>query len=136
MDILPPEPPKPGQLIRQIPTKHEMEHCPICLKKWKTVQLEGRQFFVCQNSYCMIQIWIGDPFLGMYFLLQPEPCPVCTNEKTRVFYRQDGYLKLYCPKCKLIIENVDPEKHQAVIEAEAKKRNTRWLPDTKGKGVE
>lgn len=128
VDFIAPEPPKKGEITRFIPTKTEMEHCPLCLKKWKIVEEEGKfgsGYFACLP--CEISIKVSDPMVGMYFMIDPVECPVCNNSKTRVFYRSDGYLKYSCPKCKGVIESVDENKHNKVLKAEVAK-GVRWMP--------
>lgn len=128
VDFLAPEPPPKDKPVSFIPTKADMEHCPLCLKKWKIVEEEGafgNGYFACLE--CEISIKVSDPMVGQYFKIDPVECPVCNHSKTRVFYRSDGYLKYYCPKCKAIIESVDEKKHNKVLKAEVEK-GVRWMP--------
>lgn len=126
-DYTAPEVPKTPVNIGLV-SKTDMDHCPLCLKKWVIVEEEGKTgkaYFVCLP--CMISIWVNDPLIGQYFRTEPVECPICNHSKTRVFYRSDGYLKYYCPKCKAIIESVDEVKHNKVL-AEEVKKGVRWMP--------
>ena len=105
----------------RIPSAADMNHCPLCLKKWTIVEEEGktgRAFFVCFEPKCMINIWVRDPMLGRWVYVEKEPCAVCGHKETRLFFRSDGYIKMVCPKCGCAIENVDPVKHEALIKRE------------------
>lgn len=128
VDFMAPLPEPKDKPVKFIPSKTDMEHCPLCLKKWKIVEeveKTGHGYFVCLE--CEISIKMMDPMVGMYFKMEPVECPVCNHSKTRVFYRSDGYLKYYCPKCKGIIESVDEQKHNKVLRAEVE-RGVRWMP--------
>lgn len=129
MSLLPPNI-DPKSLNPYIPTEEDMRICPLCRRDWikiEETEKTGRAFFACM--FCMISIWVRDACLGLWTRVEKEPCPVCRNADTRLFFRADGYLKFYCPKCKLIIEQVDEKKHDALMKEEQKK-GIRWLPKT------
>lgn len=118
-----------------VPAKADLDHCPLCLNKWQIVEENGKTgkvYFACMRQKCMISIWVRDPILGRWTRVESEECPVCKNgNRMRLFFRSDGYIKMVCPKCSCMIENVDDEKHQRLIEAEEKagKRKTiKGLP--------
>lgn len=124
MTLLPEELPK---LDNFIPTKADMEHCPLCKNKFVSYEEPGKQgnaMMVC--LICMVKIWVRDPALGRWSRVEPEPCPFC-KEPMRIFFRSDGYIKTQCPKCKFAAETVDPEKHQKLIDAE-EARGVRFTP--------
>lgn len=104
-----------------IPTKADMDHCPLCKDKWTLYEeagKEGKVFFICVKPKCMIYIWVRDPMLGRYYNTESEPCPVCQEPNMRLFYRHDGYIKMKCSKCVCIVESVDPEKHEKLLKHE------------------
>lgn len=122
-------PPKidPKALKPYIPTEEDLRVCPLCRRNWvkvEEVEKTGHAYLSC--LYCLISIWVRDPYLGLWTRIEKEECPICRHADTRLFFRSDGYLKFYCPKCKLIMENVDEKKHDALIKKEAKE-GTRWL---------
>lgn len=106
-----------------IPDKADLNHCPLCLKKWTMYEEPGntgKVYFCCTNSWCMISIWIRDAMLGMWHDPASEKIP-CLNcgDPMRVFFRSDQYMKCYCPKCKIVIENIQNEdKHNAIMAKE------------------
>ncbi len=107
-----------------VPTKSDMEHCPLCLNKFTLYEEPGklgRVYLVCARPKCMISIWLRDPMVGRWFRTESEPCPVCGEEKMRLFFRSDEYIKMLCPKCECIVENVDPEKHAMIMKYEESK---------------
>lgn len=131
-------PPKldPKALNPYIPTDEDLRVCPLCRRDWIKVEEEGKTGkFYLACMFCMISIWIRDPYLGLWTRVEKEPCPICNHGETRLFFRQDGYLKYYCPHCKLIIEQVDEGKHDKLMKEEAKK-GIRWLPKNEIKRLE
>ncbi len=132
-DFIPP--PEPEGIV-PIPNKIDMEHCPLCLEKWKLVEEEGKEgkvYFACFNSYCEVSIWVRDKLLGVYFKTEKPPCAICGKEM-RIFYRSDGYLKCYCPGCKAVVEHVDEKKHEAMVQREVA-QGKRWINPKKFKGM-
>lgn len=122
--------PEGQSLNPYIPTEEDFRICPLCRRDWIKIEeseADGKAYLACM--FCMISIWVRDQLLGVWTRVEKEPCPVCAHKETRLFFRSDGYLKYYCPKCKLIIEQVDEKKHDQVIKKEAKE-GTRWLPKT------
>lgn len=114
------EAPNPNSL-QITTTKADMEHCPLCLKKWGMFEEPGKLgkvFFFCLKDE--ISIWIRDIMLGKYFHTESEPCAVC-GTTMRLFYRSDQYIKMKCPKCGCAIENVDNTKHAMLMKAEEAK---------------
>lgn len=106
-----------------VPSKADMEHCPLCLQKWQMVEEpgeHGKVFFACMRQKCMVSIWIRDPMLGRWTRIESEPCPVCQEKNMRLFFRSDGYIKMVCHKCGCMIESVDTDKHERLIRAEEK----------------
>lgn len=111
-----------------VPTKADLSFCPLCLDKWTIFEEpgpEGKVFFTCVKPKCMISIWVRDPMLGRWVKTQSEKCAVCGN-MMRLFFDSSGYIKMVCPKCGCSIENVDNDKHAALMKAEedAGKRKT------------
>lgn len=99
-------------IMDKIPNKAEMEHCPLCLKKFTLVEetdKNGHVYFICTD--CMISIWARDPFLGRWDQFEAVKCPTCKNTVMRFFCRSDGSCQWYCPNCKTKIEHYDEEKH-------------------------
>lgn len=126
--IAPKLPDDPKELVVYIPTEEDLRVCPLCRRDWIAIEeteKTGRAYLACLR--CEISIWVRDPLLGRWNNIEKEPCPTCNHTATRVFFRSDGYLKYYCPKCKLVIENVDEKKHDKVMDAEVK-AGTRWVP--------
>lgn len=123
--IAPLQPENPKDLSLYLVTEEDMRICPLCRKDWISVEQDDKIYLTCLP--CMISIHVQDPCLGRWTRIEKESCPICRYEDTRVFFRQDGYLKYYCPKCKLIIENVDEKKHDKLIRHEVQ-QGTRWLP--------
>lgn len=111
--------PNPKEIDAFIPTKADIEHCPLCLEKWKMYEEPGKMgkvFFFCLKD--MVSIWIRDTMLGRWVRVESEPCPVCSEPKMRLFFRSDGYIKMKCPKCGACVESVDNEKHAAMMKKE------------------
>lgn len=126
-DLLPPHI-DPKALNPYIPTTEDLRVCPLCRRDWIKIEEEGadgKAYFAC--LFCEISIWVRDKCLGLWTRVEKEPCVVCGHKETRLFFRSDGYLKMYCPKCKMIVENVDEKKHNKVLTAEVKK-GIRWMP--------
>ena len=105
-----------------VPEKSHLKYCPLCLQEWKiyeeldTPQRKGDIYLFCIED--VISIKISDPMLGRWAVIEKEPCPVCGEKEMRLFFRSDEYIKMLCPKCKCCIENVDNEKHAALIKKE------------------
>ena len=111
--------PKLPKIDTFVPSKADLEHCPLCLKKWAIFEepgKEGKVYFFCIKD--LISIWIRDPMLGRWRIVQKEPCPVCGEKEMRLFFRSDEYIKMLCHKCGCCIENVDPAKHAALMKKE------------------
>lgn len=119
-----------------IPTKADIEHCPLCLNKWQMIEEEGKEgrvYFSCLRTKCMISIWIRDPMLGRWTRTESEPCPVCSEKKMRLFFRSDEYIKMLCPKCGCSIENVDNDKHAALMRKEESEGKRKTIQGEKNK---
>lgn len=104
-----------------VPSKADMSHCPLCLKKFTMYEepgKEGKVYFICVGVKCMISIWVRDPMLGRWTRVEGEQCPVCQEPKMRLFFRSDEYIKMQCHKCGCTIENVDNDKHAALMKKE------------------
>lgn len=104
-----------------IPTPADMNHCPLCLNKFIMYEepgKDGKVYFCCVKPKCMISIWVRDPMLGRWCRTESEQCPVCQEPKMRLFFRADGYIKMQCAKCGCTIENVDNDKHAALMKKE------------------
>lgn len=124
------ETPELPKLDSFMPSKADMTHCPLCLDKFTMFEepgKEGHVYFVCHKPKCMISIWVRDPMLGRWGRVESEPCPLCSEPKMRLFFRTDQYLKMLCVKCGYICENVDPDKHAALMKAE-EDRGFRFTP--------
>lgn len=99
----------------KIPSVEDIKYCPLCLKKWKIVDLDGKEgkaYFVCFD--CEISIWVRDHMVGQWEKVEPVICGVCNNEKMRMFFRSDEFIKTYCPKCKSTVESYDEDKHRKI----------------------
>lgn len=104
-----------------VPSKADLEHCPLCKEKWHIYEEPGKLgkvYFFCPKPSCMVSIWIRDPMLGRWCNVEEEPCPMCQELHTRLFFRSDQYLKVMCPKCGWSMENVDPDKHAELMKKE------------------
>lgn len=133
-DFIPPPLPTPDQADIFVPDGIDATHCPLCLGKWTLVEEEekdGKAYFACFKSTCLISIWVRDPMLGKYFNYDKIPCAVCGKDM-RLFFRSDQYMKCYCPGCKVVVEHVDEKKHQLMVEEEVR-RGIRWRQDVKPK---
>lgn len=125
--------PNPKEIDAFIPSKADMEHCPLCLEKWRIYEQQekdGRVYFFCERPKCMVSIWVRDPMLGRWGRVETEKCAICSTSM-RLFFRSDGYIKMLCPKCGCSIENVDNDKHAALMkkeEAEGVRRTFKGLP--------
>ena len=128
-NLIPDIPKDPKALVPYVATPEDLRVCPLCRRDWVKIEeteKDGHAYLAC--LYCEISIWVRDVLLGRWNNIEKEPCPVCAHKETRLFFRSDGYVKYYCPKCKLIIENVDEKKHDKVLAAEVKK-GVRWMQD-------
>ena len=111
--------PKIPKIDSFVPSKADMSHCPLCLKKFGMYEqpgAAGKVYFFCTD--CLISIWVRDPMLGRWTRVESEQCPVCKEPKMRLFFRSDEYIKMVCPKCGCAIENVDNDKHAALMKKE------------------
>lgn len=110
------------------PEQSHLKFCPLCTQPWKiyeemdTPQRKGDIYLFCLEDE--VSIKISDPMLGRWAVIQKEPCPVCGEKEMRLFFRSDEYIKMLCPKCKCCVENVDNEKHAALLKKE-EMRGTR-----------
>lgn len=130
--------PENANLTGWVPTAADVNHCPLCKEKWSMYEEPGalgKVFLFCLKD--MVSIWIRDPLLGRWVRVEEEPCPMCQEPHTRLFFRSDGYIKILCPKCKWSMENVDPDKHQAMMKHEEAMglRKTFNKPKEKGDGL-
>ncbi len=88
--------------------------CPLCDKTFEKIKYEGQEFFVCLP--CFISINVNDPSVHLWKGYTPEEEKelICINPKceeaVRFFFRADGFMKTYCPRCKstLATENLPP----------------------------
>lgn len=113
--------PKIPEIDAFIPTHADISHCPLCKSKFTMYEepdAEGKVYFVCGRPKCMISIWIRDPMLGRWHRVESEKCPICQEPNMRLFFRSDGYVKMQCHKCGCSIENVDNDKHAALMKKE------------------
>lgn len=113
--------PKIPKIDSFIPSKADMSHCPLCLDKFTLFEepgKEGKVYFCCHKPKCMVSIWVRDPMLGRWGIVESEPCPVCSEPKMRLFFRSDEYIKMQCPKCFCTVESVDNDKHAALMKKE------------------
>ncbi len=97
--------------------------CPLCKRTFLKITNLGQEFFVCLP--CMISISVDDMCVHLWKDYRPEEEKdiVCINEKCgetmRFFFRSDGFMKAFCPKCKssLATENlparIDKPKYTA-----------------------
>lgn len=125
--------PTPKEIDAFIPSKADMSHCPLCLNKFTLYEepgKDGKVYLICVKPKCMISIWIRDPMLGRWTRIKSEQCPVCAEKNMRLFFRSDGYIKMLCAKCGCCVENVDNDKHAALMkkeEAEGKRKALKGL---------
>lgn len=126
--------PKVPEIDAFIPTKADIEHCPLCDNKFTMIEEDGKDgkvYFACVKPKCMISIWVRDPMLGRWRRVQTEKCPVCSEANMRLFFRSDGYIKMVCRKCGCAMENVDNDKHAALIkheEQQGQRKTFKGLP--------
>ncbi len=89
--------------------------CPLCLKPFKLVKFV-RDFYVCE--ICAIATRTNDKWVGHWEQAAREEqaetreyirCvnPKCGDHEMRLFCREDGFVKTYCPKCGATISNED-----------------------------
>lgn len=122
-----------------IPSKADMEFCPLCDNKFTLIEESektGHAYFACMRQSCMVWIWVRDPMLGRWRRVESEQCPICSEKQMRLFFRQDGYIKMRCIKCGCCVENVDDEKHAALMkfeESKGERKTFKGLPTEDGK---
>ncbi len=88
--------------------------CPLYKRTFLKLTNLGRVFFVCIP--CMISINVNDPSVHLWADYKPEVEKdiECINNKCgesmNFFFRADGFMKAFCPKCKstLATENLPP----------------------------
>ncbi len=107
----------------KIKGKETNPECPLCKRTFEKITHLGEDFFVCFP--CMISINVKDPSVHLWADYKPEEEKeiMCINEKCgeamNFFFRSDGFMKAFCPKCKstLATENlparVDKPKYTA-----------------------
>ncbi len=81
--------------------------CPLCKRTFEKITYLGNVFFVCLP--CTISINVNDPNIDVWDSYKPEDKEImCVNQKCgepmNFFFRSDGYMKAFCPKCKSSIE--------------------------------
>ncbi len=109
--------------VIRIKGKEINPECPLCKRTFKKITHLGEDYFVCLP--CTISINVKDPsvYLWESYVPAEEKEIMCVNEKCgeamNFFFRSDGFMKAYCPKCKssLATENlparVDKPKYTA-----------------------
>ncbi len=78
--------------------------CPLCKKEFERITNFGEVFFVCFS--CMVSINVKDPCVHMWDSYEPTEKSdiICPNVKCgapmNFFFRGDGFMKGFCPRCK------------------------------------
>ncbi len=101
--------------------------CPLCKKTFEKMTNEGETFFVC--LHCMVSINVNDPCVHLWadYVPTEEREIICINKKCgeamNFFFRQDGFMKAYCPRCKSSVatENLPPRIDKPKYTAPAEK---------------
>ncbi len=113
-------------MLIKIQGKETNPECPLCKRTFEKMKNMGEEFFVC--LVCMISINVKDPSVHLWADYVPEEDREiqCINskcgEEMRFFFRADGFMKAFCPKCKSTIATeelpprVDKPKYTAPYE--------------------
>ncbi len=111
--------------IIRIKGKETNPECPLCKKTFKKMTYLKETFFVC--LFCLVSINVKDPSVHLWedYIPETEKEIICINERCgeqmNFFFRADGYMKAFCPKCKSSLETeelparIDKPKYTAPL---------------------
>ncbi len=91
-------------MLIKVKGKELNPECPLCKRTFEKLTNLGQDFFVCLP--CMISINVKDPCVHLWkeYIPKEDKDIVCVNvrcgEAMNFFFRSDGFMKAFCPKCK------------------------------------